>query len=589
MIRGRYESGSSLDETSDGNNEQKILIHSPGTFNLVFTSPDAFTILQERGNASMQSRETPSSRQTRVQKSMHHPRKSPGKSSQDKVSKALTQTMPSLSIRNKPKTQENVSSFTISEEDSEESSDLLDASIKTYSSSSRDSSPTEAYSPCEPWPPLLNIANLYLDSGSRLDDEFRHILHWERVVAARLMPFAVNHKINIGPTGRDLIATAAEGFPPLHHAICAITLMSSALRGKPNLLLGAFRHYQEAISASLISPPELNSYRSFYLNAILFLYDLYCATMDWPHDSQVAGQHMQCIFNTFHNQSQSAHSQLVSHCSWGLLFLDAQTCLGGDVEAGWYVRAFRENGYFVPQPPQDPGSHLTPSGMALAIRNLRMRMIQFTAELVPVARAMRKEVCESGVSGEKLQDQIRELGVKLRTEWSAACPRILESCDGAAVLSSMDLDVQRLVLSGFELAKMHYSALTLYIHTSMYSKQRLHSGRYQEEDAYHCSRILSVGSTAVANHNKEHYHTAAVFLAGITSKVIKERAQAMDVLDVLSGQLPEYLLDNTWALLSLIQEKQLLAEMSWSRAEEVDWIDEGKELGKKLSHFFFFM
>lgn len=583
MIRGRYESGSSLDELSDGNNEQKTLMHPPGTFNLVFASSDACTILQEHGSALMQS---PSSRWTRDQKSMHQSRRSP-KSSQNKISKTLPQTRLSPSIRSKPKTQNDPSTFIISEEDSEESSDLLD--VQSYSTSSRDSSPTEAYSPFEPWPPLLNIAELYLDSGSRLNDEYKHVLHWERVVAARLMPFAVNHKINIGPDGRDLIATAAEGFPPLHHAICAITLMSSALRGKPNLLLGAFRHYQEAISASLTCLPELNSYRSFYLNTILFLYDLCCATMEWPHDRQVAGQHMQHIFNTFHNQPQSAHSQLVSHCSWGLLFLDAQTCLGGDEEAGWYVRAFRENGYFVPPPPQDPSSHLTPSGMASAIRNLRMRMIQYTAELVPVARAMQKKVSENGVPGEKLQDQIRELGAKLRTEWSAACPQILESCDGMAVLSNMDPDVQRLVLSSFEVAKLQYSALTIYIHTSMYSNQRLHSDRYQEEDAYHCSRILSLVSTGIANHNREHYHTAAVFLAGVTSKAMKERAQAMEVLDVLSPLLPECLLNNTRALLDLIQEKQIRAEMSWSRAEEVDWRDEVRNLGKKIYQFFFFI
>lgn len=138
----------------------------------------------------------------------------------------------------------------------------------------------------------------------------------------------------------------------LYHAICAIGLLSLALKGQQQLLPEAFQHYHQAISSSLTSPSDLNSDRLFYLHFLLLVYDI-CYATQGPNDSQdvfnmnMWVQHIHHLLRIAQNREGRAGGELQAYLMWYVLYLDAQACLSG-AGSGDFVRAFANNEFLLP-------------------------------------------------------------------------------------------------------------------------------------------------------------------------------------------------------------------------------------------------
>lgn len=138
----------------------------------------------------------------------------------------------------------------------------------------------------------------------------------------------------------------------LYHAICAIGLLSLALKGQQQLLPEAFQHYHQAISSSLTSPSDLNSDRLLYLHFLLLVYDI-CYATQGPNDSQdvfntnMWVQHIHHLLRIAQNREGRASGELQAYLMWYVLYLDAQACLSG-AGSGDFVRAYVNNEFLLP-------------------------------------------------------------------------------------------------------------------------------------------------------------------------------------------------------------------------------------------------
>jgi hypothetical protein len=197
---------------------------------------------------------------------------------------------------------------------------------------------------------LIQAAQIPFDMmnyGTRTRDNAIHPLLFDRIVCRKIMPMAVRFKLNI-EDNQNVLVSSANQFPPLRHAICAITLLNSGMKNRPELIAGSFQHYDQAITACRSMPPSTNPEAVFFLHFILLMYDIACASQRWPEDRSSWALHLRKLACLAHAPAQSAVGRLKAYLSWYVLLLDAQAGLAGNPEAGYYTRAFLENGRSLP-------------------------------------------------------------------------------------------------------------------------------------------------------------------------------------------------------------------------------------------------
>jgi hypothetical protein len=138
----------------------------------------------------------------------------------------------------------------------------------------------------------------------------------------------------------------------LYHAICAVSLLSLALKGQQQLLTEAFQHYHQAISSSLSSPSDLHSDRLLYLHFLLLIYDISYATQA-PSNTQEASNmnmwehHIQHLVRIAQHRKGQSNGILQAYLLWYVLYLDNQACLSGN-GSGHFARAFLTNDLTMP-------------------------------------------------------------------------------------------------------------------------------------------------------------------------------------------------------------------------------------------------
>ena len=426
----------------------------------------------------------------------------------------------------------------------------------------------------------------FADYGIRDADNANHLQLYRTTILKKIMPLGTRFNLHIGAANEDVVTSLAETFPPLYHAICSITMLTLALRGQPNLLTGAFRHYNRALSACL-SYTDIDSDHFFYLHFLLLLYDISCATQNWPQDNQMWAQHLKHLSRIIHKQNPRPHvSRLKAYVSWYILFLDAQSCLAGNEEAGTYVRAYLVNGCSLPQWPLSPTSPAKAPprgepGAFMSIHHLTLHLFTTSAKLSQLALGMRQNPRQDQATIDEREESIAQFNSTLRADWLERCPPSLRPGNNTSIQN-----IPQIARSTFEFAQLQFSIISLYLHTSMYPGQRLHATRYREEDACHCSFILSTAAKAVASRDIHNHHmVTAIFLAGYVTMIPQEKALAIKLLRAMESAGISRSVSRSMELLQFVQKEQLARQLSGRCPEEVDWLQVAQEKGIKSINF----
>ncbi|KAF1347006.1 hypothetical protein BDV97DRAFT_230945 [Delphinella strobiligena] len=159
-------------------------------------------------------------------------------------------------------------------------------------------------------------------------DGMKLVSLYKTVVSARIMPLATQSGLLIDSNNENIIVAAAKDFPPLHHAICAVTLQSAAVHGRPELLVDALRHYDQAISACF-AYFDIYSSRFFYLHWLLLLYDLRCEHQSWAMKGHAWTQHLDHLARITFSNGGFGLEPLQLHLAWHILMLDTRSSLVG--------------------------------------------------------------------------------------------------------------------------------------------------------------------------------------------------------------------------------------------------------------------
>ncbi|PNS18227.1 Transcriptional activator protein UGA3 [Sphaceloma murrayae] len=421
----------------------------------------------------------------------------------------------------------------------------------------------------------------FMDYGTRDRDNFRHPQLFDAVVCKKIMPLAVRFRLNV-ENNENLLLTTARRFRPLHHAICAITLLNSGLNNRPELLAGSFQHYDQAVSACR-SMSTFDPEATFFLHFILLMYDIGCASQRWPQDRTSWAIHLQGLASLVHNPSTQAVSRLKAYLSWYILLLDAQAAQAGNEEAGCYLRAFLEHDCILPLWPIAPSAEKTFTSedmyqTFLKVHRLSLLTFQLYAEQSQLSLDMRRSMAAGASDPDSRLQQIDALSRRHQQMWQLNCPSFTDDPDDAAALANQPLIIQ----STFYFARLQYSVLSLYLHSSMYHNQRLECRNHTDTDAVHCSTILRTARATVASADTENHHLApGLFIAGFVSRDPEERVEALELLRRMSLAGLSGAVRRVYRLLEMAIGEQDRVENEGGERESVDWIEWSRGMGGK--------
>lgn len=454
----------------------------------------------------------------------------------------------------------------VSNQDSRQTSDS--------SSSTSDDSDTQSLE-------LIRASRIPMDLmnyGTRSRDNSIHPLLFDKIVCRKIMPMAVRFKLNI-EDNENVLITSAKQFLPLRHAICAITLLNSGMKNRPELIAGSFQHYDRAITACRSMPSSANSEAVFFLHFVLLMYDIACASQRWPEDRGSWSLHLRKLACLAQAPAGSPVGRLQAYLSWYVLLLDAQAGLAGNSEAGHYTRAFLDNGRTLPVWPISPSQRKvlsTPEAMEIFLQTHKLSLITFEmfAEQSQASLKLRSTFKDRHVGLEERQKFIQDLTSRHEALWQNNCPADIDNLE--------DIDELGIIRGTYNFARLQYSILQLHLHTSMYPYQRLDGYQFSTEDAKHCTYIIETVRQSFDFNDKENHHLASgLFLVGAATKIPAEKATALIMLKEMQHAGLSGAVARVRHLLELVVRQQAEREISGGSADEVDWIELAKEHGLK--------
>ncbi|TIA40857.1 hypothetical protein D6C78_02231 [Aureobasidium pullulans] len=404
--------------------------------------------------------------------------------------------------------------------------------------------------------------------------------HYKDFISRRMMPLGSRFKLS-DYGSEDIIVQESRTFRPLYHAICAITLLSLALKGQRHLLAGAFQHYHQAISACMTST-NMSPGSLIYLHFILLLYDICCATQNCSPDGVMWSQHFQQLARLAYSRDNAEVTELQAYILWYTLFLDAQSCLAGNTESGCFVRAYLMHGSTLPtwrkpeSTTQQPNLEI--AGLS-AVSELSSHMCTRLAELSQIALQMRDDVEMGRGSIAEHQATVTRFRNELYSSWNVKYPAFLprDSPEAGTRLPTLARTV-------FDFASIEYSTAMVYMHTSMYRGQRLHNTSAQRKEiASHCRHILAMAALVIAEKGTEQHHIIfSVFLAGVNSSNDHDKNRAIGIIRAMEGTGISCNVTKSRELLEMICAEQRERVQFGGSPAEIDWVSYARERDIRL-------
>lgn len=272
---------------------------------------------------------------------------------------------------------------------------------------------------------VSSIAHDITDYG--IPDQGKFVLHYTGFVTKRIMPLGSRFGLG-GP--EDAIVLESKKFRPLHHAICAVSMLSVALKGQRSLLAGAYQHYHQAISACM-SCTDATQGQLLYLHFILLVYDIVCATQNGAQDEQMVGQHLQHLSRIAYQGNGQDMGELHAYLLWYVLFLDGSSCLAGNKTSGAFTQAYITNKSTLPAWRRGQTVHQKTVlgddyGVFTTVQGLSGYMCSQAAQMSQLAINMRTEAEQGKSSVVARQKAVSDFNDEMRRGWGQRFPIFLE-------------------------------------------------------------------------------------------------------------------------------------------------------------------
>lgn len=248
---------------------------------------------------------------------------------------------------------------------------------------------------------------------------------------------------------KDLFEVEARHFPPLYHAISALSALNMSHNGTGSVDT-AHSHYGQALSplSAATSAEELLSNGTFLSHFMLFIYDL---CIPERHDDATTNiwaihlSHLQRIAKLRHEVlGPERHGYLI----WAICELDVAACLLGSGDCS-FVRAVVQNA-MMPALEQQLPTSATPTLGAYAanevsifppILALRQAVLMQLANLAQAAQRFRQQARSQGAVSPGTfagwQAAVSQLQTQLATVWAQSYPRFLVSGHWNAIQSQV--------------------------------------------------------------------------------------------------------------------------------------------------------
>ncbi|OAL19112.1 hypothetical protein AYO22_10060 [Fonsecaea multimorphosa] len=414
--------------------------------------------------------------------------------------------------------------------------------------------------------------------SSGVGQEARYLRQFRQVVWKHLVPAEPDQRDGMARSSVHILEHAANGFPPLHHAMMAVAALSVAVQeGKE--WLDALQHYQQALPAlqsTLRGPDDLSSDGAFLTHFLLLVYEI--AAADAEH-SNLWSQHLLTLLQISLLRREELGGEVFPFVVWWICNVDLDALLSG-AGSGGYVESLLNNDYIPP-----PSFHLYPLGhdgssvlyadeveVLPTILQLDYEVSILAIRLALLAREFRSDITfdsadllQRNQAVQIRQSRIFELQEALRQLWvTPAVMMINQEIDNLSVRPKQL----------YEHAASLYRACIIYSHTSMWPGQRLEtSPDYDTELAVASSQILQMTGKALAEDRSYcRYLVFPVFMAGFVATDGAHRMHAVDLLREMEKTSIGRNTTTTRKVLAAVYEKQNERFMNTGQSLDVDWM-----------------
>lgn len=564
--------------TSDEDREKKAEACSPGTYHVVVT-PDSFSALPEYSDDGDRSRSNGVS---------------------ESVSSVATSPISGIKSEAIPSEDPNVVVLKMFEDTTRRSSST--GRMPRVSPTSEISDPfcSLSLSPILdslPSPVIFEDENVSilegcLDQSSQDTTLFAHFRH---VVWKQLFPHdrGLDDSFGLESHGMtlsvDFLEREAAHFPPLSHAIMAVSALSLSHSGTGQNV-DALQYYQQAfpsLQISLRNNDDLVSDGLFLTHFLLLIYEVAAAE---PHGSNLWSHHISRLLHIAFLRRNKYGQEPHPFILWWICHIDLYALLSG-AGTGEFVRAIIDHQML-------PGSDclLYPSateGYSViyageheslpTIMRLYADTFKLTAQLGFLATQLRQD--KQSLPYPDFDQRSKEI-----CDLRQAFARLWEAPDVAFWSQHQD-NLPRRSQEILQQSATLFHVSQLFSYSSMWPGQRLESEFSPDgEIDHHASEILRIAErTTHTRRADRHFLVFPLFLAGVTASASGLKMMAMDLMTGMEDEEDGMGRNaaTTRAILGTVYERQLERLMRVGHTFDVDWTDLMAQEGLQMVNFGF--
>ncbi|PSK43670.1 hypothetical protein B9Z65_7184 [Elsinoe australis] len=412
------------------------------------------------------------------------------------------------------------------------------------------------------------------------------IRHYEQFIAPRILP-ASSHIHQFGQ--QDPIVTESRGFMPLHHAICAITLLSLHYQGIARWEDALEREglATQLLARSVRSEADLNTDGVFFLHFLLLVYDS-CNPLN---DNNMWHQHVLQLKRIGKNRTRSQNSN--TEVCWQILgfalVLDIQAGLSGRDTAGLAAAQVAGELALIPATPMSPMPPTSPlhqqeMEMLPSLVNFAREIMGLTAELSQLALRSRDEQPDPARRQRAIaarQQAIGQFQTDTWNAWNQYYPPFLQRDDPRAGLM-----LSNRLRQLFETGYLFHCVNIIYSSTSMFPGQAFSNPSLSAEVARQCRHVLALAQTVLQTGLWGRPPIIfAVFLAGVASPEAEIKSAAIQIIHEFEQNAFNRNVRRAKELLMTVCEEQRQKIIQGGRSEHVDWLQLARSRAMEIVDF----
>ncbi|KAI9814741.1 MAG: hypothetical protein M1827_003007 [Pycnora praestabilis] len=401
-----------------------------------------------------------------------------------------------------------------------------------------------------------------------------------------------------GDLGEDAFEREAATFPPLYHAIMALSALSLAHREGVQSL-DALQHYQQtlpSLQASLRGPRDLSSDGALFTHFFLLLYEI-AAAEQWG--ANMWSQHLSQLLRITLMRHEMSGPERYPFITWWIWIIDTYAVLSGSGD-GKIVNSILSNNLLplaqeqLPSPGSNALNYVYPDEEALlpSILEFYQKITILATRLGQLALELRTEAAQRYFTDTPMaapteamltrQRRIRDIREAFQRALIAELPEYI-SADWLSTGCNLPPRVKGMFEHAYALSR----ACIIFSHTSMWPSQRFDSvPGADEEIAQSVSEILRI---AEVNVNAESLglrnFVFPLFMAGIATSSAGEKMFALDLMGTVEQHSVGRNTMVTRQLLQTVYDRQNESNMSVGHSFHIDWFEIITQRGLPVVNF----